>query len=85
MILLMQREIERRGWVNEEEFLDWSKPIVHVEGELDDRRLQEIMVQPLSGVYVDVLRMKIEEMKDTAANRDVNAGSAQAGVTAAAA
>ncbi len=71
--------------VNEEEFLDWSKPIVHVEGELDDRRLQEIMVQPLSGVYVDVLRMKIEEMKDTAANRDVNAGSAQAGVTAAAA
>ena len=42
-------------------------------------------MQPLSGVYVDVLRMKIEEMKDTAANRDVNAGSAQAGVTAAAA
>lgn len=71
--------------VNEEEFLDWSKPIVHVEGELDDRRLQEIMVQPLSGVYVDVLRMKIEEMKDTAANRDVNAGSTQAGVTAASA
>ena len=71
--------------VNEEEFLDWSKPIVHVEGELDQRRLQEIMVQPLSGIYVDVLRMKIEEMKDTAANRDVNAGSAQSGVTAAAA
>ncbi len=23
MILLMQREIERRGWVNEEEFLDY--------------------------------------------------------------
>ena len=71
--------------VNEEEFLDWSRPIVHVEGELDERRLQEIAVQPLSGVYVDVLQMKIEEMKDTAANRDVNAGSVQTGVTAAAA
>ena len=29
--------------------------------------------------------MKIEEMKDTAANRDVNSGSAGSGVTAAAA
>ncbi len=71
--------------VNEEEFLDWSKPIVHVEGELDERRLQEIAVQPLSGVYVNVLQMKIEEMKDTASNRDVNAGSTTSGVTAAAA
>lgn len=71
--------------VNEKEFLDWSKPLVHVEGELDDRRLQEIVTQPLSSIYVDVLNMKIEEMKDTAANRDVNSGSAGSGVTAAAA
>lgn len=71
--------------VNEKEFLDWSKPLVHVEGELDDRRLQEIVTQPLSSIYADVLNMKIEEMKDTAANRDVNSGSAGSGVTAAAA
>ena len=71
--------------VNEEEFLDWNKPLVHVEGELDDRRLQEIVTQPLSGIYVDIINMKIEEMKDTAANRDVNSGSAGSGVTAAAA
>ena len=70
---------------NEKEFLDWSKPLVHVEGELDDRRLQEIVTQPLSSIYADVLNMKIEEMKDTAANRDVNSGSAGSGVTAAAA
>lgn len=71
--------------INEEEFLDWSKPIVHVEGELDDRRLREIETRPLDAIYANVLQMKIEEMKDTASNRDVNSGSAGSGVTAAAA
>lgn len=71
--------------VNEQEFLDWNRPIVHVEGELDDRRLKEIEVRPLDGVYVNVLQMKIEEMKDTASNRDVNSGGVSSGVTAAAA
>lgn len=71
--------------VNEEEFLDWSRPFVHVEGELDDRRLQEIVTNPIPSIYVDVAQLKIEEMKDTAANRDVNAGSAGGGVTAASA
>ena len=47
--------------INEQEFLDWSKPIVHVEGELDDRRLKEITVQPISAVYTNILQMKIEE------------------------
>lgn len=71
--------------INEEEFLDWSKPIVHVEGELDDRRLREIETRPLDAIYANVLQMKVEEMKDTASNRDVNSGSAGSGVTAAAA
>ncbi len=71
--------------VNMEEFSDWNNPIVHVEGEIDDRRLKEIEVRPLDGVYVNVLQMKIEEMKDTASNRDVNSGGAGAGITAASA
>lgn len=71
--------------VNEQEFLDWNRPIVHVEGELNERRLQEIEVRPLDGVYVNVLQMKIEEMKDTASNRDINSGGTGSGVTAAAA
>lgn len=70
--------------VNEEEYLDWNKPLVHVAGELDDRRIKDIVLQPLSGIYMNVLQMKIEEMKETAANQDVNSGSA-GGVTAAAA
>lgn len=71
--------------INREQFLDWKEPIVDVEGELDDKRLQEITVRPLDGVFVNVLKMKIEELKDTAANRDVNAGGTGGGVTAASA
>ena len=71
--------------VNEEDFADWTKPLVRVEGELDDKRLQEIVCSPLDSIYVNVMQMKIDEMKDTAANRDVNSGGTGSGVTAAAA
>lgn len=71
--------------INEEEFLDWNKPFVHVAGELDDRRVKEMAMQPLSNIYVEIAQLKIEEMKDTASNRDVNSGGAGSGVTAAAA
>ena len=71
--------------VNKEEFLNWNNPIVTVEGELDDRRIKEIVCKPLDSIYVTVAQMKIEEMKDTAANRDVNSGGVGSGVTAAAA
>ena len=72
--------------INEEEFLDWNKPIVHVEGNsLDDARLKPIQVGGVDGASLNVLQMKIEEMKDTAGNRDVNSGGTNGGVTAAAA
>lgn len=71
--------------VNEDEFCDYSRNIVRVEGELDDTRIREIEVSPLSPIYYNVLQGKIEEMKDTTANRDVNSGGAGNGVTAAAA
>ena len=70
--------------INEQEFLDWNRPLVHVNGPLDDGRIQEIVTQPLSDIYVTVAQMKIEEMKETAANRDVNSGGTT-NVTAAAA
>lgn len=70
--------------INEQEFLDWNRPLVHVNGPLDGGRIQEIVTQPLSDIYVTVAQMKIEEMKDTAANRDVNSGGTT-NVTAAAA
>ena len=71
--------------VNKEQFLDWNEPIVTVEGELDDTRIKEIPVRSLDGIHLSVLQMKIEEMKDTSANRDVNSGGAASGITAASA
>ena len=72
--------------VNEEEFLDWTKPIVHVEGNsLEDARLRQIETGTVDGASLNILQLKIEEMKDTAGNRDVNSGGTGSGVTAAAA
>lgn len=72
--------------INLEDFMDWNRPIVEVEGELSDGRLQEITTQPLGSQYENTIQRKVEEMKDTASNRDVNSGgSAGSGVTAASA
>lgn len=71
--------------INEEEFSDWNKPLIHVEGELDDRRLKEFTIQPLPQIYSNIAQMKIDELQRTASNRDVNNGSTGSGVTAAAA
>lgn len=71
--------------VNEDEFLDKNQKLIHVAGELDDRRLKQLELAPLSSIYVEIAQLKIDEMKETAANRDVNSGSTGSGVTAAAA
>ena len=71
--------------IQEDEFLDWNKQLVRVEGELNDTRIREIQVSPLPPVYQSVLQMKIEEMKETSANRDVSNGGTASGVSAAAA
>ena len=71
--------------IKDDEFLDWSRQLVRVEGALDDTRIREINIEPLSPVYQQVLQMKIEEMKETSANRDVSNGGAASGVSAAAA
>ena len=71
--------------INEEEFLDWSRPIVHVEGAISEERLRPITPYPLSPAYIQVQQMKIDELKETASNRDFSAGSTRAGVTAASA
>ena len=71
--------------VNLDQFMDWNEPIVDVEGEITDNRLKEIEVRPLDGIYVNVLEMKIDEMKETASNRDVNSGGVTGGAVAASA
>lgn len=71
--------------INEEEFLDWSKPIVHVEGNISEERFQPITVSAVPASSMNMLQMKIDELKETSSNRDVSQGSSSGGVTAAAA
>ncbi|HWP80347.1 MAG TPA: hypothetical protein VN446_06850 [Candidatus Acidoferrum sp.] len=71
--------------INREQFLDLAEPIVEVAGALDEARVRQIPVTPLSGVYFNIYRQKIEELKETSSNRDFNSGGSSGGVTAAAA
>ena len=71
--------------INIDEFKDDTNEIVFVEGDIDDERLKQIDVQQVSGAALNILQMKIDEIKETSGNRDVSQGSASGGVTAAAA
>ena len=71
--------------INEGELCDWNKPLIHVEGGMDDLHIREFTIQPLSGMYVDLMTQKIDEMKETSGNRDMNNGGTYTGVTAASA
>ena len=71
--------------INLDEFKDDTKDIVFVEGDINEERLKQIDVQQVSGAALNILQMKIDELKETSANRDVSQGSTSGGVTAAAA
>ena len=73
------------GAVNEEEFADWTAPLVHVSGNLGADSVRQITVSPVADVCVAVLNNKIEELKFTAGNQDVQNGQNPSGVTAASA
>ena len=72
------------GAVNEEEFLDLSKPIVHVNNTGDDA-LRQIGVSRLDGVYISVLDRTIDELRQTSGNTETSTGNVSSGVTAASA
>ena len=71
--------------INVEEFKDDTKDIVWVEGDIDEERLRQIDIQQVSGAALNILQMKIDELKETSFNRDVSQGSASSGVTSGAA
>lgn len=73
------------GTMNEEEYADWSNDFVHVSGSLDEKNIKEIDVKPLDGFIVQHKQMKIDEQKETSANRDFSQGGVTGGVTAASA
>ena len=73
------------GAVNEQEFLDLSKPIVHVNGNLGEDSLRQITFNPLDGVYVNMLDRTIQELRETSGNTETGTGNVPSGITAASA
>lgn len=71
--------------VNESEFIDFDKDIVHVKGRLDDAQIKEIPTSSLSGAEINVYQNKVQELKEITSNKDVTTGSTSNSVTAASA
>jgi hypothetical protein len=73
------------GNVNAEQFLDLTKPLVEVEGTLDEAALRRIEHSSLDGNYIQVLDRIIQELRETSGNTETSTGNVSSGVTAAAA
>lgn len=73
------------GSVNEREFTDLSRPLVHVTGNLGEDSLRQIGFSGLPGVYLQVLDSAIQELRETTGNTETATGTVNSGVTAASA
>ena len=71
------------GNINEDEFLDTTKPIVHVNGNVDEATLRRIEHTGLDGMYVNLLDRSIDELRETSGNTEAATGSTPGSVTAA--
>ena len=72
----------RDSAINLEQFLDFTNPVIEVEGGLSDTDMVPVQHYALDGIYVQHLNNKIEELKQTCGNHDVSNGITS-GVTAA--
>lgn len=70
------------GNINEAEFADFRKPIVHVNGALNQDSVMPIVTPNLDGNIVSIIDHKINEMKETTGNTDASNGITS-GVTSA--
>ncbi len=77
--------IRENAAVNEAEYLDRTKKIVHVQGTLDEQNVRPIDTKPLDSIYANFYSMKTDELKSATSNQDVHNGEASSGVTAASA
>ena len=77
--------IRNDGSVNEEEYADTTRDFIHVDGSLGQDSILPVQGKPLSDIYVQVIKDKIDELKETTGNRDISTGGTTSGVTAASA
>ena len=69
--------------INEEEYADMTKDIVHYEGSVEG--IIPVKANPLSPIYVQLIANKVDELKEVTGNRDISTGGTSSGVTAASA
>lgn len=62
------------GGINEAEFADWTKPIVHTNGNLGSESILQIGFNDISGNYISILNNKITELKEVTGNTDSSNG-----------
>ena len=77
--------ISNSGSVNEEEYMDLSKDLIHVDGNLGQDSIMPVQGKPLNDIYVTVINNKVDELKEVTGNRDISTGGTSSGVTAASA
>jgi len=76
---------KNNGNINETEFADLSKDIVHVEGQVDEATIREIIIAPLPSYIIQYKQQIIDELKETSGNNDFSQGTTSGGVTSGAA
>ncbi len=69
--------------INEDEYRDTRCSLVHCKGSVDG--IHTVKATPLPSIYYQLMMGKIDELKETTGNRDVNTGGTTSGVTAASA
>lgn len=77
--------IRADGAVNEAEFADVRKDLIHVDGNLGQDSVVPVRTSALDSTYVAMINNKIQELKEVTGNRDVLSGGTTGGVTAASA
>ena len=73
------------GNINEEEFLDLSKTMIKVQGNVDEASIRQVNHQSIDGSYMNLLEWDVNELKETSGNTDASTGATPSGVTAASA
>lgn len=73
------------GNINEKEFLDFDKGVVHVEGRVEDANVRVIDHKSIDGSFFNLLEWDVNELRETSGNTETSTGSVPSGVTSGAA
>ena len=76
---------QSKGKVKPEDFLDLSKALIEVEGDISETGLRRVEHTSLDGNYLNLLQQDITELRETSGNTETATGTSTTGVTAASA